>query len=153
MKQLNLYQGTLGFVPVDTSKERAIQEANNGTAEDRLDRVFRSVKNAGINGAIWTDVANDLNMHHGQVSSALSVLHRSHKIVMLTTKINRCHPYVDAQWLQHLDASQVVHEPKKTMTKLKAEAGEQLAELIFQYAENTITKEALIMAAKDFRSL
>lgn len=153
MKQLNLYQGTLGFVPVDTSKDRAIDEMKSGVASERLDKVLCIVESAGPDGIIWKDIATRLGMHHGQVSSALSVLHRSELVAMRTNKKDRCHPYVATRYVDQIGQTNVVTKPKKTITRLKAEAGEELAELIIRYAEQEITLNQLIIAAKDYKAI
>jgi hypothetical protein len=47
----------------------------------------------------------------------------------------------------------VTTKPKKTITRLKAEAGEELAELVIKYAEHEITLTQLIIAAKDYKAI
>jgi hypothetical protein len=153
MKQLNLYQGTLGFVPVDTSQDRAFEEMQTGVASDRLDKVLQVVESAGADGIIWKDIATRLGMHHGQVSSALSVLHRSELIAMRTNRRDRCHPYVATRFVAQIGEDNVTTKPKKTITRLKAEAGEELAELVIKYAEHEITLTQLIIAAKEYKAI
>ena len=110
-----LYQGTLGFVPVDTSRDRAEREADNGTAEDRLCAVERELQRAGMVGATWQQLGQRLNLHHGQISSALTVLHRAGRAAMTTAKHNRCLTrIIMCMWGQALEKQKVYYSLSNT---------------------------------------
>lgn len=146
-----LYQGTLGFVPVDTSRDRAEREADNGTAEDRLCAVERELQRAGMVGATWQQLGQRLNLHHGQISSALTVLHRAGRAAMTTAKHNRCHYYIHADFIPMHDPAHIYLRPTKTLATRQAEAGAVLAEAVQAYFDYGITAEQLHNALNTYR--
>jgi hypothetical protein len=157
-KQSGLYAGTLGFVPVDTSRDRAEREQDNGTADDRLRAVERELQRLGMVGATWQRLAKLLNLHHGQVSSALTVLHRQGRIAMTSAKQNRCHYYIHADYIPMYDPSEVYLRPSKTLATRKAEAGEALADAVVAYCDQLrdsllIDHEMLYKALAEYRKV
>ncbi len=50
----------------DTSRARAQREDTNGTTWRRRDEILNHLRDIGINGAIWSDLAELTGSHHGQ---------------------------------------------------------------------------------------
>jgi hypothetical protein len=87
-----------GWAGSDTSHDRAARDDASGRTADRQWTVLRLVDNAGYAGATVKDLRDllePLGWHHGQVSSALTLLHKAGRIQRLTVKRDRCHPYVN----------------------------------------------------------
>lgn len=88
------YAGTSGWSGSAASEERAKTEDADGTTSERQRRVLSMVKSWGHNGVTVKEVRETLNLHHGQASSALSVLHKVGLLARLSDKRDRCHVYV-----------------------------------------------------------
>lgn len=87
------YSGTQGHVDRPASIERAEREARDGTAADRSLQILALLR-ANPLGLTWGEVADRLDLHHGQASGALSNLHKTGRVFMLREKRGRSHPYV-----------------------------------------------------------
>jgi hypothetical protein len=87
------YNGTEGYAGSDTSQERALREALDGTASKRQRFILILASRAKERGITVAEV-RDTNLHHGRVSGALSVLHKTGKLARLTTSRDRCKVYV-----------------------------------------------------------
>jgi len=107
------YAGTEGFVSRPASAERARRNAADGTAQDRQQQVLAHLANHRY-GLTWVEVGADLQLHHGQVSSTLSVLHKSGKVFQLRGTRGRSHPYVHANHRNLYLASERYDEPTRT---------------------------------------
>lgn len=95
---------TSGWSGSDTSHERAVTEDTDGTTSARQNEVLRLLgrntrtisgtmggREAGLTVA---DIRDRTGWHHGQASSALSVLHKEGKIARLQQRRGRCAVYV-----------------------------------------------------------
>jgi hypothetical protein len=95
---------TSGWSGSETSHERAVSEDASGTTHYRQNEVVRLLgrhtrtvkglmggREAGLTVA---DIREWTGWHHGQASSALSVLHKEGKIARLTERRDRCAVYV-----------------------------------------------------------
>jgi hypothetical protein len=88
------YAGTSGHSGVDTSEERARTSDSDGTTS-RLQRMcLDALAMAGVHGRASWEIEADTGEHHGKVSGALSVLHKTGKIACLVERRGRAHPYV-----------------------------------------------------------
>lgn len=101
------YNGTEGYVDSPASKERAVREAKEGIAGNRQQVILRLVEEAGMHGLTWGEVQKKLpELHHGQISASLSVLHKAGDLFQLKPKRDRSHPYVHHsylfRWAEHL---------------------------------------------------
>lgn len=101
------YNGTEGYVESPASKERAVREAKEGIAGNRQQVILCLVEEAGMHGLTWGEVQKKLpELHHGQISASLSVLHKAGDLFQLKPKRGRSHPYVHHsylfQWAEHL---------------------------------------------------
>jgi len=85
---------TAGWSGTDTSRERAVREAGDGTAAHRQRRTLRLLNEASYSGLTSPELEARTGWHHGQASSVLSVLNLAERIVMLEAKRDRCHVYV-----------------------------------------------------------
>jgi predicted nucleic acid-binding Zn ribbon protein len=88
------YAGTSGFSGTDTSKERAVRQDKTGTTAHLQRRVIFWLENQRSHGVTWRELAEMLQLHHGTVSGALSVLHKTGYISRLKEKRNGCKIYV-----------------------------------------------------------
>lgn len=88
--------GTLtgGHSGSDASRERARSEAANGTTRDRQKTVLLLLDRKKDHGLTVADLRRITGWHHGQASSALSLLHKSGRIERLEWQRGRCHVYV-----------------------------------------------------------
>ena len=85
---------TDGWSGSDASHERASIEALTGTAGRRRQEVWNYVRMSGLRGVTWAEVADAMNLHHGQATGALSNLHKAGKIVRLREKRGKSSIYV-----------------------------------------------------------
>lgn len=77
------YGGTAGYSASGPSAERAHEEASNGTLADRQARYVVLLSEAGVLGLTWAEIATKTGDHHGQVSGALSAMHRMSRVAVL----------------------------------------------------------------------
>lgn len=111
------YAGTEGFVGRPASAERARRNAQDGTSNDRQHRVLRYLEEHP-GGLTWVELGEVLRLHHGQVSSTLSVLHQAGKVFQLRLKRGRSHPYVHAQHRYLYIADERYDQPTRTNASL-----------------------------------
>jgi hypothetical protein len=98
------YSGTGGYAyGSDTSRARAELEASDGTLSRRQEQVLSALLALGPTGATWKEMGEFLNLHHGQVSGALSNLHRAGLVFQLRQPRHRCMPYVHRDFRGHYD--------------------------------------------------
>lgn len=118
----------------DTSRDRARHEDETGitTARQRAILDFLSDKPAGLN---WRELGSMLELHHGQISGALSVMHRDGRVYQLTTKRNNCHVYIHPHFADMYPASMVVLEPVKTFATKERAAMEAVVDAARQFAQ------------------
>lgn len=74
---------TTGAAASGPSAERAVREATDGTASVRQGRILGLLSNAGTVGMTWREIASVTGDHHGQVSGALSSLHKQDRVAVL----------------------------------------------------------------------
>lgn len=91
---------TSGWSGSETSHQRALSEDASGVTAQRQDAVRRYVTAAGYYGKTVKEVRDHLGLHHGQVSSALSVLHKEGRLARLTETRDRCAVYVYPTFVQ-----------------------------------------------------
>lgn len=125
----NTYAGTSGYVNQPASITRATTEANNGTSTERATLVLDSLRNYPT-GFTWQQLATALNLHHGQISGALSNLHKSGHVFMLRQQRNRCHPYVHSIYKDHYTPEQRIDQPVKTKTTQRLQDLEELLDTL-----------------------
>lgn len=111
---LTPYRGTGGFVNRDTSRERAEHEVKSGKLAERQEAVLRILRRVGIIGATWRELGVELDLHHGQISGVLSILHKEGRVFMLRHKREGSHPYCHAAIRGHFKPDQIYVKPVKT---------------------------------------
>lgn len=94
MTALLPYAGTSGHSGSLTSRERANAEDTAGTTGQRQRNVIKLLHAQRERGVTWRDVSAWLNLHHGQASSALSILHKEGIAARLAATRDRCAIYV-----------------------------------------------------------
>lgn len=123
------YAGTAGFVSQPASAQRAQSEARTGEATARA-RAVLSVLEAHPTGLTWKELATLMNLHHGQISGALSTLHKSGHVFMLQKQRNRCHPYCHAKHRVNYPSTARIDEPAQTKAGKRKDDLEQLLILV-----------------------
>ena len=108
------YNGTGGYVERPASVTRAVREVNDGTLSQRQKLIIVALNNAGEQGTTWRTLGQLLNLHHGQISGALSVLHSAGEVFMLRVTRARCHPYVATKFRNAYTDEQVFDTPATT---------------------------------------
>ena len=93
-KSVTPYAGTSGWSGSETSKERAVTEDADGTTTDRQQLIILNLMKAKEQGLTWHEVADLNEWHHGQASSALSILHKVGIIARLKERRNKSAVYV-----------------------------------------------------------
>ena len=88
------YAGTSGHSGTDTSKERAVNQDKKGGTAQLQRRVIFWLENQRSHGVTWRELAEMLQLHHGTISGALSVLHKTGYISRLKDKRHGCKIYV-----------------------------------------------------------
>ena len=89
------YAGTSGYAAgSDTSEDRARADDEDGTTTRRQRAVLALLGTAEDRGLTWAELADLGGWHHGQASGALSALHKSGLVAMLTDRRQRSHVYV-----------------------------------------------------------
>ena len=120
------YNGTGGYVERPASRERAEQEAADGTLSARQTAVLAALHECGVGGATWREIGTRLGLHHGQVSGCLSNLHTAGKVTMLRRTANRCHIYVHADYKYAFGLDERWDQPARTKTGTNRERLEHL---------------------------
>lgn len=85
---------TAGWSGSDASRERARDEAADGTVQKRQREVLAIMRVAVGYGVTVKELRDTTGWHHGQASSVLSSLHKAGLIDRLAQKRMRCHVYV-----------------------------------------------------------
>ena len=112
------FKGTSGWAGSEASQQRQMMLDETGETGKRQQAVMRELRNAGTYGAIWRDIALALDIHHGQASAALSVLHREGLIARLDEKRNKCSVYVLPEFVNGRSTSDAM----KTQASINANA-------------------------------
>jgi hypothetical protein len=108
------YAGTEGYAGSDTSKDRALSEAVDGTASKRQRFILILAHRAKERGITVADVRDQV-LHHGRVSGALSVLHKVGKLARLRETRDRCKVYVLPEYVngRETEPHGVIHKADK----------------------------------------
>ncbi len=85
---------TAGWAGSDTSRERAVREATDGTASARQRYALDEITASRGEGMTWKDLADVTGWHHGQASGVLSVLHKTGALARLAVRRDKCLIYV-----------------------------------------------------------
>lgn len=149
------YNGTEGFVRgSETSRDRAVSEALNGTASERQQAVL-DILDKAPSGLTWSEAGRLLGLHHGQISGTLSVLHKAGKIVQLRTKRGKCSPYLAMQFVELYDPAEVQVSPHTTSAGNRRQALEKVVEaarhLVADY--NLVSQAQMLDALRELDAM
>lgn len=139
------YNGLSGHVAASaTSKARAESEDKSGTTSHRQKQILATLEGAPF-GFTWKELGDELGLHHGQISGALSVLHSAGLVFQLKKTRANCHRYVHADHRGKYPESERIDSPVKTKSTQQTEAlGELLLAVdAFLYSQTFETVKAL----------
>jgi predicted transcriptional regulator len=125
----NTYAGTSGYVNQPASLARATTEASSGVSTERAQRILNQLADQPA-GMTWKQLSMRLNLHHGQISGALSNLHKSGHVFMLRQQRAKCHPYVLSIYRDQYKPEQRIDEPVKTKSNQRLTDLEELLETL-----------------------
>lgn len=112
------YAGTGGWSGTATSAARAYHEVSSGKLTERQIKAL-GVLSRFPQGLIWSELADQLGLHHGQASSVLSNLHSAGLVFQLTKPRNRCLPYVHRDFEGRYEPSERRDYPDRTASNTK----------------------------------
>jgi hypothetical protein len=142
------YLGTEGYVTRPASILRAQQDVISGNAGERQIAILKHLS-VLPQGATWVEVGHSLQLHHGQVSGALSVLHKAGKLFQLRHTRSRSHPYVHANFRYKYTDSERFDTPTRTNGKLlkeRIDSGIVYLDVAFNYLNAMpLTTETLLV--------
>jgi hypothetical protein len=113
-----------------TSAGRARREDSNGTTSKRQKAILDLLDGLGTKGATWKEVADQLGLHHGQASGALSTLHRAGLVFALRSTRNNCQPYIHSKYRDNYLPVVRADSPATTKAGRKRAALERLHETV-----------------------
>jgi hypothetical protein len=103
---LTPYAGTSGWRGSEASRDRAFIDDANGTTSLRQRVALKRVWDQEFRGLTWKELSEIENIHAGQSSGVLSVLHKEGLIVRLADRRNRCSIYVAPSFTQGREISE-----------------------------------------------
>lgn len=106
------YNGSSGWSGTDTSEERADISDRFGDTAARQQYVLNLLEASKEYGATWKEISDKSNMHHGQSSSALSVLHKAGRIARLIERRDKCRVYVLNEYVFERETDSQGRRPK-----------------------------------------
>jgi hypothetical protein len=106
------YAGTSGWSGSDTSRARAVTDDRSGKTTARQMETLRLLGDAGVTGMTWTEMASITGEHHGQVTGALSTLHKKGHIARLSESRQRCKVYVLPEHVNGRDTESHGRKPR-----------------------------------------
>jgi hypothetical protein len=142
-----------GFVNRPASKQRAKREAQDGTRSQRHKKIAKLLEWSGAEGATWKQLGQSLGLHHGQISGALSNMHKNGEVFTLVEQRDRCHPYVHIKYRDCYEPSQRYDEPVKTANSLRLEELERWKQVAHDLAEAVYSSSNTIEALTQYEEL
>lgn len=99
------YAGSSGHSGSVASRDRAVREDADGTSGHRQQVILSVLDDAGAIGMTSAEFRDEKYAlgHHGNISGALSVLHKEGKIACLKTIRGRCHVYLSLTAAERVD--------------------------------------------------
>ena len=120
------YNGKSGHVARSkTSTARALHEAATGVTGKRQIAILEVLETAEF-GKTWAELGNDLNLHHGQISGALSVLHNAGRVFALRRERNNSQIYYHCKYRTSFGDYERLDFPVKTAHAQASDALEAL---------------------------
>lgn len=100
------YNGSSGWSGTETSKNRAESEDSKGVTSERQQALLSLLDRRGLSGGTWKDLGEELGWHHGQISGALSVLHKAGEIARLKEAKDRSAIYVGLDFVNDRESEE-----------------------------------------------
>jgi hypothetical protein len=117
------YNGKSGHVAKSkTSTARALHEDATGVTGKRQLEILNALEAASSHGYTWTELGDELNLHHGQVSGALSVLHNAGRVFALRRERNNSQIYYHCKYRDLFHESARLDYPVKTANAKSTDA-------------------------------
>lgn len=135
--QILPFKGTSGWAGSKASQDRQMFLDETGKTGERQKLVLAELQDAGRHGATWKDIALALEIHHGQASAALSVLHREGIIARLEERRDKCSIYVLPQFIDGRETA----DAAKTQASINANAIKAIRALHSETEHSDITNE------------
>ncbi len=130
------YNDTAGFVDRPASRERAFREVEDDSLSIRQQAILTYLEGAGTKGMTWKQLSNLLGLHHGQVSGALSNMHKCGVVFMMRQQRDRCHPYVHSMFREWFTDEERYDEPARTRNSKRNELMNELLNTCREAVEN-----------------
>lgn len=99
------YAGSSGWKGSEASRDRAFIDDANGTTSLRQRVALKRVWDQEFRGLTWKELGEIENIHAGQSSGVLSVLHKEGLLVRLKDRRNRCSIYVAPPYVREREIS------------------------------------------------
>lgn len=116
------YNGKSGHVALSkTSTARALHEDATGVTGKRQLAILDVLERAEY-GKTWSELGGDLNLHHGQISGALSVLHNAGRVFVLRRERNLSQIYYHCKYRASFGDYERLDFPVKTAHTKATEA-------------------------------
>ena len=145
------YNGKSGHVAASkTSTARALHEDATGVTGKRQLAILDALENASAHGYTWTELGDELNLHHGQVSGALSVLHNAGRVFALRRERNNSQIYYHCKYRTLFGDYERLDFPVKTAHAQATDALDALLLAVDQLVEcQTMQTVAAVRHAND----
>lgn len=134
------YNGTGGHVNHPASRDRAIHDVVIGKLAERQQSILRELFSAALRGMTWRELSARLGQHHGNISGALSNLHKAGKVFMLNEKRDGSHVYIHARHRDAFAENFRIDEPTQTSASRHKTQLVLIARLIDDARENGWSK-------------
>ena len=144
------YNGKSGHVAASkTSTARALHEDATGVTGKRQIAILDVLETAEF-GKTWAELGNDLNLHHGQISGALSVLHNAGRVFALRRERNNSQIYYHCKYRDLFHESARLDYPVKTANAKATDALDALLLAVDRLVEcQTMQTVAAVRHAND----
>lgn len=119
------------YVDREASIQRAVKESRDGTYKKRRDIIEHIVRASWLQGLTWSELSELLDLHHGQVSGVLSVLHDDGILVALAKTRLGSHPYIHKEIADHFNESDLIRRPAKTKARRNRDIVDAACELLW----------------------
>ena len=145
------YNGKSGHIAASkTSTARVLHEDATGVTGKRQLAILDALEHAPARGHTWTELGDELNLHHGQVSGALSVLHNAGRVFALRRERNNSQIYYHCKYRDLFHESERLDYPVKTANAKALEALDALLLAVDRLVEcQTMQTVAAVRHAND----
>lgn len=147
------YGNTAGFVSPGASRERAVEEARTGVFTKRARQILDLLERHP-EGLTWKELGTALGLHHGQISGALSNLHRREMVFMVAKQRDKCHPYCHVKFRDRWGLLDRIDHPSTSAANVARRIEKELIEHLLTDARLTdvdLQTEYLVNRLKQMR--